>query len=76
MKQADAGFADFGLDFENPDFVKYAESYGASGYRVEATDDLVPTLQKCLDTPGVHVVEAPIDYTENRILSEMLAAEE
>ena len=43
-KQAVDSFPDFGLTFGNPDFVKYAESYGARGWRVNATEDLVPTL--------------------------------
>ena len=43
-KQESMGFGDFALSFENPDFVKYAEAYGAKGARVGATDDLVPIL--------------------------------
>src|SRR6185295_16909562 len=34
-EQANMGFKDWGLTYNNPDFVKYAESYGANGYRVE-----------------------------------------
>ena len=64
-KQAGMGFNDFGLDYGNPDFVKYAESYGAHGHRVERTEDLVPTLRHCLETAGVHVVEVPVDYSGN-----------
>jgi len=64
-KQADAGFADFGLDLGNPDFVKYAESYGATGHRVTAADELQSVLEKLLDTKGVHVLEVPMDYSEN-----------
>jgi hypothetical protein len=41
-KQANMGFTDFGLDYGNPDFVKYAEAYGANGYRVECADALLP----------------------------------
>src|SRR6195256_972558 len=44
-KQATDHFADFGLTFGNPDFVKYAESYGAKGSRVESTSELLPTLE-------------------------------
>ena len=44
-KQAVDHFTDWGLTFGNPDFVKYAEAYGAKGSRVEATEDLVPTLE-------------------------------
>ena len=69
-KQANLGFEDFGLEYGNPDFVKFAECHGANGYRVEKTEDFVPLLKKCNDTPGVHIVELPVDYSENdRILN-------
>jgi acetolactate synthase-1/2/3 large subunit len=64
-KQAVDHFADWGLTFGNPDFVKYAEAYGARGSRVAATDDLVPTLEAAFAGGGVHVVTVPIDYSEN-----------
>ena len=64
-KQAGMGFNDFGLDYGNPDFVLYAEAYGAHGHRVERTEDLVPMLRKCLETAGVHLVEVPVDYSGN-----------
>ncbi len=41
-KQAVDDFADWGLTFRNPDFVRYAESYGATGARIATTDDLIP----------------------------------
>lgn len=65
-KQADMGLADFGLTYNNPDFVKYAESYGAIGHRVEKDDDLHRYLSMCLNNPGVHVIDVPIDYSENQ----------
>jgi acetolactate synthase-1/2/3 large subunit len=69
-KQANQGFADFGLDYGNPDFVQYANSYGATGHRVTSAESLVPLLNECLNTPGVHLVEVPIDYSDNdRILN-------
>lgn len=69
-KQSNMQLPNFGLDFGNPDFVKYAESYGAVGHRVSATEDLLPLLTKCHQQPGVHVVEVPMDYSENdRILN-------
>jgi len=69
-KQANLGFEDFGLEYGNPDFVKFAECHGANGYRVEKTEDFVQLLKKCNDTPGVHIVELPVDYSENdRILN-------
>jgi acetolactate synthase-1/2/3 large subunit len=64
-KQAVDSFPDFGLTFGNPDFVKYAESYGAKGTRVTSTDDLIPTLEAAFAGGGVHLVAVPIDYTEN-----------
>ena len=68
-KQAQMGFEDFGLDYGNPDFVRYAESYGAHGHRVESAATFAPLVQHCLDTPGVHVIDCPVDYSENdRIL--------
>ncbi|GAB4392024.1 MAG: acetolactate synthase large subunit [Gammaproteobacteria bacterium] len=64
-KQEAMGFGDYGLDFNNPDFVKYAESYGAQGHRVTAAAELSNILTHSLSTPGVHVVEVPVDYSEN-----------
>ena len=72
-KQAVDKFPDWGLTFGNPDFVKYAESYGAIGRRVERTDDLVPTLDCAFKEGGVQLVAVPIDYVENtRVLVEEL----
>lgn len=72
-KQAVDAFPDFGMTFGNPDFVKYAESYGAKGHRVEATENLVPTLEAAFRAGGVHLVAVPIDYSENtRVLVDEL----
>jgi acetolactate synthase I/II/III large subunit len=69
-KQANMGFKDWGLTYGNPDFVKYAESYGASGHRVDSAESLPRLLRHCLDTPGVHLIDCPVDYSENdRILN-------
>ncbi|MBD5781348.1 acetolactate synthase large subunit [Pelagicoccus sp. NFK12] len=64
-KQEDMGFKDFGLTFGNPDFVSYAESYGAKGHRIEASEDLLPRLERCFEEGGVHVVDLPVDYSLN-----------
>lgn len=58
--------------FGNPDFVKYAESFGAKGYQVTAADELLPTLRRALDDDGVSVVAVPVDYTENLQLTSKL----
>ena len=69
-KQANLGMSDFGLDYGNPDFVRYAESYGARGHRVESAAALLPLLSQCHVEGGVHVVEVPVDYSDNdRILN-------
>ena len=65
-KQAVGGFPDWGLEFGNPDFVKYAESYGAHGHRVAATDEFTSLLEASFEAGGVHVVEVPVDYSENK----------
>ena len=56
-KQAVDGFEDFGMSFGNPDFVRYAEAYGAKGSRVSAVEDLVPTLEAAFAGGGVHLVD-------------------
>jgi len=73
-KQSGMGFQEWGLDYGNPDFVRYAESYGAYGVRVEKTEDFLPILQDCIAREGVNLIELPVDYSENeRVLIEELA---
>jgi len=60
------------IKFNNPDFVMYAESLGAKGYRVEAADDLVPTLRQAIKDDTVVVIDCPVDYSENMKLTEKL----
>ena len=64
-KQEVDGFADFGLKFGNPDFVAYANSYGAKGARVRSVAEFKSLLEKAFRDGGVHLVVAPIDYSEN-----------
>jgi acetolactate synthase-1/2/3 large subunit len=69
-KQANMGFEDFGLQYGNPDFVKYADSYGAVGHRIGNSAELEEVMQKCLNTDGVHLIDCPVDYVDNdRILN-------
>lgn len=73
-KQASVGFDDWGLEFNNPDFVKYAESYGAIGHRVTSAENIIPTYEKAFAAGGVHLVELPVDYSENqKVLIDELA---
>jgi acetolactate synthase I/II/III large subunit len=72
-KQAVDHFPDFGMTFGNPDFVKYAEAYGARGTRVEAVGELQPALEAAFAGGGVHLLAVPIDYSENtRVLVDEL----
>jgi acetolactate synthase-1/2/3 large subunit len=64
----------FGVEFGNPDFVAYAESFGIAGFRPVAAADLLPTLRRALDVDGPALVEVPIDYRENLRLTEHLGA--
>jgi acetolactate synthase-1/2/3 large subunit len=60
------------VDFGNPDFVKYAESFGAKGYLIQAADALLPTLTRALADDTVSVIACPVDYSENTKLTEKL----
>ena len=53
------------VSFGNPDFVRFAESFGAKGYEIGAASELLPTLQKALDDDVVSVIAVPVDYGEN-----------
>jgi acetolactate synthase-1/2/3 large subunit len=72
-KQGVDGFSDWGLTFGNPNFVKYAESYGAKGWQIGAASELGPTLERAFVQKGVHLVAVPVDYSENaRVLIDEL----
>ena len=60
------------IDFKNPDFVKYAESFGAKGYRIGAADELLPTIRQAIADDTVVVIDCPVDYSENMKLTEQL----
>ena len=68
----DSFTGDSHIDLTNPDFVAYAESFGARGYRVESVDQLLPTLVDALNCGTVAVVDCPVDYAENMKLTEHL----
>ena len=60
------------VDFTNPDFVKYAESMHAKGYRVEKAEDLLPILEDAFKQTVPCIIDCPVDYSENTKLSEYL----
>jgi acetolactate synthase-1/2/3 large subunit len=58
--------------FGNPDIVKYAESFGAKGYRINSAEELLPTLKAALADDGVSLICCPVDYSENLRLTDRL----
>jgi acetolactate synthase-1/2/3 large subunit len=64
-KQQSMGMKDYGLEFGNPDFVLYAQAYGAKGYRLTSANELVPKIQLGFESGGVHLIEVPIDYGDS-----------
>ena len=60
------------ISFSNPDFVKYAESFGAKGYRVSATDELQATIKQAIADDTVVLIDCPVDYSENMKLTNKL----
>jgi acetolactate synthase-1/2/3 large subunit len=62
----------YGVDFENPDFIRFAESFGIVGMRVNHPSELRETLEKALNMNEIVLVEILVDYSENLKLSENL----
>jgi acetolactate synthase-1/2/3 large subunit len=72
-KQAVDDFPDWGLEFGNPDFVAYASAYGAKGHRPACAKDFLPLMESCFAEGGVHLIDVPLDYSENkRVLIDQL----
>ncbi|PIW68930.1 MAG: acetolactate synthase large subunit, partial [Ignavibacteriales bacterium CG12_big_fil_rev_8_21_14_0_65_30_8] len=71
-KQEGMGFENFGLDYKNPDFVKYADSYGAKGYRPDSDENFKEIFLNCLNTDGVHVIDLAVDYSLNHSILNVL----
>lgn len=67
-KQSSMGLSNYGLEFGNPDFVKLAESFGAYGHKITSANEFTTVLQTALDGDGVHIIDVPIDYSENGTL--------
>jgi len=67
-KQAEMNLADYGLSFTNPDFLKLAESFGAVGHKITSAEDFLPTMEKALHSKGIHIIDCPVDYSENTLV--------
>jgi acetolactate synthase-1/2/3 large subunit len=64
-KQSHEGYPNFGMDYGNPDFVQYARSYGARGHRPDSIADFAQMLRSALASPGVDLIDVPIDYSRD-----------
>jgi acetolactate synthase-1/2/3 large subunit len=60
------------VDFNNPDFIKYAESFGANGCRIESADELAPALRSALSSNKLTIIDCPVDASENLRLTQRL----
>ena len=67
-----------GVDFGPVDFVKYAESFGAKGYRVDSKEGFEATFKKALAEAanGPVLIDIPIDYKDNIKLGETILPDE
>ncbi|MFC6170515.1 acetolactate synthase AlsS [Loigolactobacillus jiayinensis] len=61
-----------GTDFGPVDFVKYAESFGGTGLRVNRAGDLEKVLDQAFATKGPVIVDIPIDYSDNKKLGQTI----
>jgi acetolactate synthase-1/2/3 large subunit len=62
----------FGVEFGNPDFAALAAAFGLPGFSVTRAEDFAPTLERALALDEPSVIAVPIDYGENRRLTETL----
>ena len=74
-KQQGMGLENFGLDYQNPDFIQYAESFGAFGHRPGDDQEFKDCLGKCLDQDGVHLIDLAVDYSLNHSILNVLLKE-
>jgi acetolactate synthase-1/2/3 large subunit len=74
-KQEGMGFENFGLDFNNLDYVTYAESFGAVGHRPDSAADFQRVLIESLNDGGVHVIDLQVDYSLNHSILNVLIKE-
>lgn len=74
-KQEGEGLPKYGLSYGNPDFVAFAESFGATAYRPETTQQLQQMLKTAMDKKGVQLFDLAVDYSLNHeILNQKIKA--
>ena len=62
-----------GTALTNPDFVKYASSFGVKAYRPRRREEIRACLKKAVWSNELAVVAIDVDATENDRLSESLS---
>jgi acetolactate synthase-1/2/3 large subunit len=70
-KQTASGLADWGLQFNNPDFAAYAAAYGLKGRRIAMTHELLPALEEAFSSGGIHVIVVPVDYSREHLIGQL-----
>ena len=65
IQQVAAYGRDAAVHFGPVDVVKFAESMGARGLRIEGPDQVAPVLRQAMDMPGPVIVGVPVDYRDN-----------
>ena len=59
------GFKDWGLEYDNPDFAMYAKSYGVTPHKIQENDSLSIVINEAFNAGGVHLIDLPVDYSDN-----------
>lgn len=67
-----------GVQLGDVDFVKYAEAFGAKGYRVDSKESFKETLEQTIkeSANGPVLIDIPIDYKDNGRLGETILPDE
>ncbi|MBI2483988.1 acetolactate synthase AlsS [Candidatus Uhrbacteria bacterium] len=65
IQQLEAYKKSFGVHFTDPDFVAFAKSFGAEGFRISRADEIIPMLKKAFAVKGPCIIDVPIDYSQN-----------
>lgn len=68
MKQKADGYENYGVAFQNPDFVTFAQSYGATGHWLDEPAQFRDVLERAAKRGGVHIIDVPVDPKENMAL--------
>lgn len=61
-----------GIDFGPVDYIKYAETFGATGMMIKSPDQILPVLKKAFDTAGPVIIGIHVDYSDNKSLFEQV----